>query len=610
MHRLARVSITNYRSCKQVTLPLDDFTPIVGYNNAGKSNMLSAIEWLLDASALLPSDFNTAKEPVSVEGTVTGITESLIGDMPANQQKPIRRYVKEDGLRFRRTMREPGGGASAPLEVRDPAVEDEKAEKAWAPNPVGISQALKALFPEAIRIHAMQDASDDVGKQTKSNTIGKLIANIIEPVRKEHEGELRDALANLATKLSADGEQRTATLKDFDTGATASLRDLFPGLHIKLDVPLPAIPDLFKGGTVRVFEVQGDSITSRTFEALGHGARRCIHMALIRYLAEKKAETTDTRRTLLLIDEPELYLHPQGIEQVRHALKRLADGRYQVLFTTHSPLMLHRDHAGNTVVVRKPEMATGTTVRKPLASAVREAIAGAGHQTRVLFELGNAAEVFFSDRVLINEGKTEQRLLPLLYESYCGRAPGADRTGIVPVHGSGNMAKAFRVLQSMKMDARIVADLDFAFRHAKELTNEKDHPDMGAVQAAMERLARIHGFTLDGAFPKGDKKTGWTSAAAWALFAKDDDGVQIVADEHARLRKYGIWVWKEGTIEDALGIADKGEEVIQCVEQALAALSSDDLKARHPSVVDFFEWLAAREALCRPALGVEDEQSK
>jgi len=264
--------------------------------------MLSAIEWLFDASALSATDFNTAKEPVSVEGKITGITDSLIGNMPANQQKQIKPYVTKEALRFRRTMLQPGAGSTARLEVRDPAVEDEKAEKTWVPNPTGIQQALKALFPESIRIHAMQDASDDVGKQTKSNTIGKLIADIIEPVRKEHESELQDALARIATKLSADGEQRTVKLKEFDTGATASLKDLFPGLQIKLDVPLPEIPDLFKNGTVRVFEFQGDITSSRTFEAVGHGAQRCIQMALVRYLSEKKAEPTDTRRTLLLIE--------------------------------------------------------------------------------------------------------------------------------------------------------------------------------------------------------------------------------------------------------------------------------------------------------------------
>jgi predicted ATP-dependent endonuclease of OLD family len=572
-------------------LPLDDFTPIVGYNNAGKSNILTAIEWLLDASALLATDFTNVKEQVSVEGTITGVSDALLGTMPANQQKQIKPYVDKETLRFRRTMAQPGAGSSAKLEVRDPAVADEKAEKAWVPNPTGIQQALKALFPESIRVHAMQDASDDVGKQTKGNTIGKLIADIIEPVRKEHEGELRNALANIAKKLSADGEQRTAKLKEFDSGATESLKDLFPGLQLKLDVPLPEIPDLFKNGTVRVVETHGETISSRTFDAVGHGAQRCIQMALIRYLAEKKADVKDAKRTLLLVDEPELYLHPQGIEQVRQALKKLAGGRYQVLFSTHSPLMLHRDHAAHTVMVRKPDPASGTTVRKPLASAVREAIKDAGHQSRVLFELGNCAQVFFSDRVLLNEGKTEQRLLPLLYECYFSRAPGADRTGMVPLQGSGNFHLAFGVLRAMEIQGKIVADLDYAFRHAKEITGGKDGPDMGQVKKIMERLQKAHGFPLEGAFPTGDKTGVWTAAKVWALFAKDAEGAKITTDQHTKLKAHGVWVWREGTFEDVLGVSDKGEAAIQAIEQDLPKLKAADLKAKFPAVAEFLDWL-------------------
>jgi len=332
MHTLAHISISNFRSCKKVSLPLGDFTPVVGYNNAGKSNILAAIEWLIDPFPLDASDFFDSNSTLEVEGRVAGITAEIIGRMPANQQSQIKPYIENECLRFRRVLLKPGGVASIKLEVRNPAIKDDMDEKAWVINPTGIVQALKALFPESIRVQAMQDAADDVAKQTKGNTIGKLIADIIEPVRKNHEGTLREALKTITDKFSADGDNRIEQLKAFDEGATASLIDLFPGLQLKLDVPLPEIPDLFKSGTVRVIESQGGSATSRTFGAIGHGAQRCIQMALIRYLAEKKAEANDTKRKLLLIDEPELYLHPQGIEQVRQALNTLATGRYQVIF--------------------------------------------------------------------------------------------------------------------------------------------------------------------------------------------------------------------------------------------------------------------------------------
>ena len=175
-------------------------------------------------------------------------------------------------------------------------------------------------------------------------------------------------------------------------------------------------------------------------------------MALIRYLAETKATKQIGKRGLLLIDEPELYLHPQGVEQVRQALKKLSSGNYQVIFTTHAPLMLHREHASHTVIVRKPDVTQGTIVRKPLALAVNEAIADAPHQSRVLFELGKAADVFFSDRVLLSEGKTEDRLLPLLFEGFYGTTARAAKIGLISIGGCSDLVPALRVLKSMEIE--------------------------------------------------------------------------------------------------------------------------------------------------------------
>lgn len=592
MHKLAHVTISNFRSCKNVSLPLGDFTPMVGYNNAGKSNILTAIEWLIDPSALAAGDFFDPDTALVVEGKVTGIAEELIETMPANQQSQIKPYISNGSLRFRRVLAKPGAATTIKLEVRDLSVENEIDDKAWVVNPAGIPQALKALFPETIRIHAMQDAADDIAKQTKGNTIGKLISDVIEPVRKQHEGELRDALKSISDKFSADGAERAEQLKEFDIGATASLSNLFPGLQLKLDVPLPEIPDIFKNGTVRVVEGQGSNTSSRTFAAVGHGAQRCIQMALITYLAEKRSGGEETKRKLLLIDEPELYLHPQGVEQVRLALKMLAAGRYQVIFSTHSPTMLHRDQAPNTVIVRKLDHASGTMARKPLIKAVEDSIKDAGHAARVVFELGNSAQIYFSDRVLLNEGKTEQALLPLLYESHCGRTPRADRIGLVPMNGSGNFHNAFGVLKAMEIDARIVADLDYAFDKAKHISGASDEPDMNAVKSVLARLQLIHGFSLNsGGLPTKDATGTWSASKVWRLFAQDQEGAAIVTVQHEKLKAHGIWIWKEGTIEDVLGITDKGEDIIQKLEQEIPTYSAAALAINHSVIVEFLEWL-------------------
>jgi|GEM_PF-4055624 AAA15 family ATPase/GTPase len=48
MHRLSQVRIQNYKSIKDLDLKLTDYTPLVGYNNAGKSNILEAMPLVRD----------------------------------------------------------------------------------------------------------------------------------------------------------------------------------------------------------------------------------------------------------------------------------------------------------------------------------------------------------------------------------------------------------------------------------------------------------------------------------------------------------------------------------------------------------------------------------
>lgn len=57
MQHLTDIVIRNFRSCQNVDLALNNCSPIVGYNNAGKSNIMAAIDWLVSPRALGESDF-------------------------------------------------------------------------------------------------------------------------------------------------------------------------------------------------------------------------------------------------------------------------------------------------------------------------------------------------------------------------------------------------------------------------------------------------------------------------------------------------------------------------------------------------------------------------
>jgi predicted ATP-dependent endonuclease of OLD family len=77
MHTLSEITLNNFRSCDEATFPLSDFTPLVGYNNGGKSNILDSIRWLLKSFVLAEKDFNDLEKPVVISGVISGITEEL-----------------------------------------------------------------------------------------------------------------------------------------------------------------------------------------------------------------------------------------------------------------------------------------------------------------------------------------------------------------------------------------------------------------------------------------------------------------------------------------------------------------------------------------------------
>ena len=47
MHKITEVAIRNFKSCRETVLKLESFTALVGYNNAGKSNLLKCIDALV-----------------------------------------------------------------------------------------------------------------------------------------------------------------------------------------------------------------------------------------------------------------------------------------------------------------------------------------------------------------------------------------------------------------------------------------------------------------------------------------------------------------------------------------------------------------------------------
>lgn len=587
MHGITEVAVSNFRSCQTCRLLLSDYTPLVGYNNAGKSNLIAAISWLLTGKALSASDFGTLEEPVTVEATIHGIDDELLQLLGDRHRGRIEEHCVDGILRIRRRQHAPSTrSADVKLDVWSADADD------WVDNPNGIPGTISALLPAPIHIGAMEDASEDVAKSKSTSTIGRLLASVKDRLEENHRETIEGALKTLRDLMGAEGGSRAEELVEFDAQANAILAEFFPGLALTAHIPPPEFEDLFKTGTVKVSERAG--APPRDFDALGHGAQRSIQMALVRYRAQlgERAEA-HPQRTMLLIDEPELYLHPRAVSVVRDALKTLGAGPFQVVFSTHSAQMVGLHDVADALMVRKaPE--GGTYVLPTVRSAVADSVAENRSQAATLFDLSNASQVLFADRVIVAEGKTESRLLPSVFEAVLGRPMNQGTTALVIVSGSAGIPRMLKVLRTLGLRCCALTDLDFAFRHGvySDLIDE-DSPELAHCRDWFATVAEEKGIALaEDGLPK---KGGAVSAEdAFNLLAASGDSDAEIRALHERLLDEGIWLWVKGSFEHHLGVDGKDEESWGEYAAALRSDGAGGTIADPDTVRAFLEWAEAR----------------
>lgn len=586
-HILSEITIRNFKSIRNETFELSAFTPLVGYNNAGKSNMLEATKWLLRKTALSDSSFHDTALPVEMEGVISGITQAILDQLPENQRTSIQPFIIGDSLSIKRVQPQPNVGvAQIRLLVKDPANIGTANE--WRANPTGLDQAIQALFPEPIHIGAMENAEEDVSKSKNTTTIGKLLAEIIGPIQTSYSTQVQTALDGIKDLLDADGTSRAAELNAFDAAVNGKVESFFPGVNIKVHVPTPELKEVFSKGTIKVFENLNPA--GRDVSALGHGAQRSIQMALVRHLADIKRDSGEqASNTILLIDEPELYLHPQAIEVLRDALKTLSTQGYQVIFSTHSPFMITSKDVGNTLLIRKNDT-QGTHKRNSLRTAIPTVTTTAPSQLELIFSLSHSSNILFSERVILAEGTTENRLLPSIIQKVTSRTIGLHKTALVSMGGSGNTRKAMLVLNTMDIPTKAIVDLDFALKQGvRDGFLTAGDSDVAAIQAHLALIAPTRSITLNAGWPTN---SSMSAADAFRLLAREAAIQANLSSLKAKMQYVGIYVWTKGTIEDHLGGIPKNETGwasfnARLESEALNVILPND----HVEITDFVNWI-------------------
>jgi predicted ATP-dependent endonuclease of OLD family len=347
-------------------------------------------------------------------------------------------------------------------------------EDAWIPNPQGWANVLKANLPHYELIPAVRDATDEA-KVTKTNPFGRLIYTIVHTLDTELKTELENTRRTTTLRLNREGkEKRDKKVAEIESTIGGFLAEVMPG-DLELEFQAPTIEVLLTTPKIYIDDGFRGSV-----EGKGHGLQRAVIFSILRAYAKLVTARPDkAKRTLILgVEEPELYMHPTAQRTLRRVFRAIADGGDQVLFSTHSPLMVDVTYFDEIIRMEAPSATgagiTGPACPKPYQLSVQALIDDLeSREPKLKGKLTAAAmreryshvytptrnEGFFATRVVLVEGQTETYALPI-YAAAMRKELDSLGVAVVECGGKGQMDRLYRVFNELGVVCYPIFDYD------------------------------------------------------------------------------------------------------------------------------------------------------
>lgn len=353
--RMTKLTISNYRALRDVSIPLSHFGCLIGENNSGKSSFLQALSLFFSGSKLSSANYFDESQPIRIQIVFEDIGDADLARLVEEHRTKVRGILKDGRLvlvrsygtdgkstlfynvlvptdtRFSRhriaelVQRQRAGQAfvdkvaNAFPELEDvvdtnmnqdamrqkiqklaDSLPDEQKVATDLPLPTGIDKSIIPMLPDPIYIPAVKDLADDI-KTTESTPFGKILAILLRAV----ETKLPDAqksFEELNSKLNrvwqADGrvsDDRLDEVKLIESTVEKYVRESFPDVSLRITIPPPELKTVFS--SARIYANDG---VDGLIDTKGDGLRRAVVFSILRSyveLNEKLAPTESAEET-------------------------------------------------------------------------------------------------------------------------------------------------------------------------------------------------------------------------------------------------------------------------------------------------------------------------
>lgn len=337
---------------------------------------------------------------------------------------------------------------------------------------LGLQSNVVAALPRVYLLPAITDYSDEIDRRSSTSTFRRLMAALSERLLKLDPRfmELQTAVATIRALLNppsgAAPVQRIESLAAIENKVTQLLRRVMPSVqNVSLAVEIEEFKEIFSAGVSLSVD---DGVTTDVL-AKGHGLQRCVVFTLLQTLilnernqlvatTENETETPDA--IVLLVEEPELYIHPQLAKLFFDVLASFS-ATDQVIYTTHSPVFVDAYEAERVGIVMKPDTAAGTSLRTCDKTAFD------GLDDRRIFQgftrlSSSMNELFFAKRVLLVEGPEDVIAVTAVLQSAgrINRRTEELEWSVISCGGKDCIPFFQRVLNAFAIPYSVLHDLD------------------------------------------------------------------------------------------------------------------------------------------------------
>lgn len=511
--KLIRIDIQNFRGISSASINLENFTTLIGSNNIGKSTILKAIKILVDTTNPTSEDwpFRTASnDEMIITGTFYDIqdherSKPAISNLIHDGELKIRvrtkwdhdnecmgvpsyeaYYNKESIEDFTTSIlaarsipwlldiiRELDcNNSKAYKEMQDDVIgiikerhpEKVTSDLCWTSDGINFKNSLQQALPHVLYIPACFKIEDDL-KSQKGTPFGFLFSNRVYPVLQADSSfeQYTSSLNQLHKKMKGelDGEliEGLQELMESITDSLNQVMDLKSKVKLSLtDIDINAA--LMKAATL----VIEDKLETQ-LEYQGSGVQRALAYALLE--SNALFEVTESQRsTIILYEEPELYIHPHLMRLLRDKLRdKSSNSSYQVIVSTHSPFLIDIAENPSSLKLIKDNNEGARTVHEIDDSIFH---VGEEYDEREMLRAAldfhpTVCEAFFAKRVVVVEGDTEVAILRFSSELCDKLGVSKDLikdTTIVSAGGKWTILAIARILSKLSIPFKVVHDTD------------------------------------------------------------------------------------------------------------------------------------------------------